>query len=461
MIGSRASSACERLAERVLGVAGAPAPDVAGSPAPDLAGSPAPDLVARRVFDTLGAVAVGARLLYGSAGAPRGLGLPETAGALCAAARCTEVDDIERRSCVTPGSVAVPVALAVASERGASGPAVLAGVAAGYEAMVAVGEAIDGARVLYRGVWPSYLAAPLAAAATAARVLELDEARFVDALSIAAARCAGSVGRPARELTSRWFLYGRAAADGVAAALAAERGVAGDPALLEAVLGAHAQGPAREIPIAVDVPAVARVDVKPFCTARQAQAAVEAALGAWAEIAGDPREVDAIEVGVPEAYRGMVDQPGPRDRITSIMSAQYQIAAALTEPRLLYDVARVEPGLDAAGTALIDATTVVADPELTPLFPGVWPARVSIRLRDGREVTRQVSDPDGAGDCGPGWDWLERKHAALGSFGDDLNDLNDLNELADGCRALQAGAPARSLLDRIRLNNQSAHNGGT
>lgn len=453
MIGSRASSACERLAERVLGIAGAP---------PDVAGSPAPDLVARRVFDTLGAVAVGARLLYGSAGAPRGLGLPETAGALCAAARCTEVDDIERRSCVTPGSVAVPVALAVASERGASGPAVLAGVAAGYEAMVAVGEAIDGARVLYRGVWPSYLAAPLAAAATAARVLELDAARFVDALSIAAARCAGSVGRPAREPTSRWFLYGRAAADGVAAALAAERGVAGDPALLEAVLGVHAHGPAREIPIAVDVPAVARVDVKPFCTARQAQAAVEAALGAWAEVAGDsredPGEVDAIEVGVPEAYRGMVDQPGPRDRITSIMSAQYQIAAALTEPRLLYDVARAEPGLGAAGTALMDATTVVADPELTPLFPGVWPARVRIRLRDGREVTRQVSDPDGAGDWGPGWDWLERKHAALGSFGDDLAGLT---ELADGCRALQAGAPARSLLDRIRLNNQSAHNGGT
>ena len=316
--------------------------------------------------------------------------------------------------------------------------------------MVAIGEAIDGARILYRGIWPSYLAAPVAAAATAARVLGLDHVRFVDALSIAAARSAGIVGQPQREPTSRWFLYGRAAAEGVAAALAAERGIAGDPAVLEAVLGSQTRGEVGVIPFPVDVPAIERVDVKPFCTARQVQSAIEAARGAWTELAAGQSgtaAIAAIEVGVPEAYRRMVDQPDPVERLTSIMSAQFQIALALTDPERLFDVARAEPRLSAAGAAVMDTVTVVEDPELTPLFPDIWPARVSIALRDGREVTRRVLSPDGAFGPVPDWDWLASKHGALGSFGDETASV------AERCRALQADAPAavRPLLDQALI----------
>jgi len=454
VIDARDSTACERLAARVRGVAQSPEPE------PKLA-----EIVARRVFDTLGAVAVGAAVagpwweLDGGALSDRGL--LATVRGLCACARASEVDDIERRSCTTPGSVAVPVALAVAGERDVTGPALLAAVAAGYEAMVAIGEAIDGPLILYRGIWPSYLAAPVAAAATAARLLELEHGRFVDALSIAAARAVGIVGRPPREPTSRWFLYGCAAADGVAAALAAERGVAGDPKVLEAILGAQTQDEFREIPAEVDLPAVARVDAKPFCTARQAQSAIEAARAAWAEADGAPLEmISSIEVGVPQAYRGMVDQPHPRDRVTSIMSAQFQIAAALEDPAQLYDVTRAEPRLSPRGTALMDSVRVVADPELSPLFPGVWPGRATLRLRDGRELTRRVLSPDGAAGPAPGWDWLEHKHAALGGFGEELAGI------AEACRGLGADPPvaARSLLDRTldpqTLQQQAAHNGG-
>lgn len=452
MIEGRCHTACERLAARVLGVAESPAPDLA-------------DIVARRVFDTLGALAVGTAVagpcwdVDGGDGVLSDGGLLATVRRLCAAARCSEVDDIERRSCTTPGSVAVPVALAVAGEREATGLTVLAAVAAGYEAMVAIGEAIDGPLILYRGIWPSYLAAPVAGAATAARLLELEPPRFVDALSIAAARAVGIVGRPPREPTSRWFLYGCAAADGVAAAFAAERGIAGDPTVLEAILGAQTQDAFHEILALADPPAVGRVDLKPYCTARQAQAAIEAARAAWVAADGCPLEtISSIEVGVPQAYRGMVDQPRPADRIASITSAQFQIAAALEDPAQLYDVVRAEPRLGSAATNLMGAITVVADPELTPLFPGVWPARVRLRLRDGRELTRRVLAPDGSDGPPPGWDWLERKHAALGGFGEELAGI------AEACRGLRADAPAvtRSLLDRTldphTRQNQAAHN---
>lgn len=454
MIGARCSTACEHLAARVLAAADSLAPESA-------------EIVARRVFDTLGALAAGAPVagpwweVDADDGAFSERGLLSTVRGLCAAARASEVDDIECRSCTTPGSVAVPAALALAAGREVTGPRLLGAVAAGYEAMVAIGEAIDGPLILYRGIWPSYLAAPLAAAASAATLLELEESAFLDALSIAAARSAGIAGRPPREPTSRWFLYGCAAADGVAAALAAERGVAGDVKVLEAILGAQTQDEFREITPLAGRLAVDRVDVKPFCTARQAQPAVEAARLAWADAGGGALGRGAsIEVGVPQAYRDMVDQPHPDDRVSTIMSAQFQIAAAFEEPDRLYDVTRAQPRLGAAGTALMDAITVVSDPELTRLFPGEWPGRATLRLGDGREITRRVLAPDGAGSPAPGWDWLERKHAALGGLG------ADPAPLAGACRGLPraATAPARSLLDktlsRQTLRHTAVHNGG-
>jgi len=455
VIETRPATACELLAERVLGVTGVPAPEL-------------DEVVALRVFDTLGALAsaVGA---HGASvpgdhawGGGADAGVLGTVRRLCALTRSSEVDDIERRSCTTPGSVAVPVALALAGERPVSGPTLLAAVAAGYETMVAIGEAVDGAFILYRGIWPSYLAAPLAAAATTARLLELDRSRFVDALAIAAARVVGIAGRPPREPSSRWFLYGCAAAEGVASALAAAGGVAGDPAVLETVLGLQTQDDFREIRSSSKLPAVARVDVKPYCTARQVQSATEGARRAWGQL--NDATVDAIiaiEVAVPEPYRSMIDQPRPSDRLSSIMSAQFQIAAALHDPARLYDVARTGLSLSGAGAAIGHAVSVVADPELTSLFPALWPAQVRVRLRDSREACARVLDPDGARAPGPGWDWLEDKHAALGGLGDALP------AVAGTCRALHADAPApaRALLDLALHSPHSltsaAYSGGT
>jgi 2-methylcitrate dehydratase PrpD len=436
VIGTRSLTACERLAERVLTVSAAPDDALA-------------EIVSMRVFDTVGALAVASAAVGDSPLDLSASGLDgplATLRRLCAITRFSEVDDIERRSCTTPGSVAVPVALLLSVGREVSGATLIAAVAAGYEAMVTIGEAIDGAQALYRGIWPSYLGAPLAAAATAARLFELDERQTVDALAIAAARVVGVVGRPAREPTSRWFLYGCAAADGVAAAHAAQRGIAGDSRVLEAALGLHTQDEFREIAPAADTAAVARVDVKPFCTARQAQAAIEAAQRASESLPDlTTEEIETIEVGVPEAYVRMIDQPRVADRITSIMSAQFQIAAALSDRDVLYDVARTNARPGDVSRRLMAIVTVAADPELTPLFPAVWPARVRIRASGGREASAEVLEPDGAGVPMPGWSWLEHKHEALRSFDGELRTVSEI------CRNLAAGAavPARELLDLI------------
>src|SRR5499433_2716947 len=91
----------------------------------------------------------------------------------CALARLSEIDDIHLPSMTTPGGIVVPAALSIAAGPFAADD-VLAAVLAGYEVMTRVGRAIDGPTVLYRGIWPTYFAAPAAVAAVATRLLRLD-----------------------------------------------------------------------------------------------------------------------------------------------------------------------------------------------------------------------------------------------------------------------------------------------
>ena len=85
---------------------------------------------------------------------------------------------------ITPGAIVVPSALTIA----ASLPDVTtddlaAAIVAGYEAMIRLGAAIDGPSVLYRGIWPTYFAAPFGvgrgrgAAAQARREADRERAR--------------------------------------------------------------------------------------------------------------------------------------------------------------------------------------------------------------------------------------------------------------------------------------------
>ena len=311
--------------------------------------------------------------------------------------------------------------------------------------MIVVGEVIDGPRVLGQGIWPSYLGAAVAAAATTVVVLGLDEERATHALAIAATRSVGAAGRIAGEPTSRWLTFGCAAADGVLAALAARDGMLGDPGALRVLAGG------RDLTIDAAEPRIARVDTKPFCTARQALAAVEAARTARGEL-GDAA-IAEIEVGVPAAYRAMVDQPEPGARMTSIMSAQRQIALALTDEDGLYDVARDDLSLPEGAAELIAVTHVVADDELTALYPEHFAARVRMRTLDGGEAHCLVRDPLGAHERPLGWADVREKHRRIGVRGERLADIERLS------RELGAGAdpaPARELLQLMTDRHQEA-----
>lgn len=302
------------------------------------------------------------------------------AATLATCCRITEVDDIHLRSCTTPGAIAVPVALGLATA-GLPRTALLRGVVIGYEAAAGAATAIGGPDALRRGVWPTRAVAPVAAAAAAAAVLGLGRDQALHAVALAAGvSMTGIMPEPARELG-----LGFAVLAGLAAALTAAGGIAGDPGLLDRWPGLASAGAAASAldPLPDARLAVHETCVKPFCAARQSLAATAAVAGLAAAEKVSADQVVQVEAGVPPVHVAMVNRPQIVTRLDAIASLQYQIALALHCPAMLDDVDR-PAGRPAPELArLMERVRVIPEPSLEPEFPARWGARVRLTTTRG------------------------------------------------------------------------------
>jgi 2-methylcitrate dehydratase PrpD len=344
--------------------------------------------------DTAVAALAGASIAEGKALRSLGDGasLAGRIGRQAAATRLTEIDDIHLPSCVTPSAGVVPVALALAAHTRKFDPGEIASaIWAGTEIATRLGVAVQGPQILYRGIWPTYLGAPLAAAATASRVMGLTEARTGHALSLAVMLMAGGVGRIHGTPSGRWFLYVNAIAGGVAAAEAARADYRGDTEILDKTWLTDTHG------IAFDHTRLTEnlgansvytaLSMKPFCSAKQAIAAVDAfrtVLGRGVEC----EDITKVHVHVPPAYAGMIATRAEAGiRLSTIVSVAYQIALAGLAPDALYDIDRSAPALPAAVTQFATKVDIAADANLQSFYPQHWPAEIEVEA--GGEVLRE------------------------------------------------------------------------
>ncbi len=308
-----------------------------------------------------------------------------------ATTRLTEIDDIHMRSCTTCGSIIVPTSLILAARLGADSALFARSLRAGYETMMRFGVAVDGPAILYRGLWPTYLAAPMGAAAAASVLLQLTRAQSANALAIALAQTSGAPGGPAPGKSVRWLLAGLAARGGVMAALAAREGYAGDTTLLDGDWLRRTHG--LEFDGAIfgsDEPILPETSFKPWCAAKQTTAAIDAFRQLLAE-GLDPARIARLRVETPGAYRAMISHQPP-GRLGRIVNIAWQLAVAAYHPDALLDLERADFSAEAPFAALMQKVEIVADPTLDAFYPARWPAKVVATLDDGSIAERLVTD---------------------------------------------------------------------
>jgi len=404
------------------------------------------DMLRLHVFDTIGACIAGDAV--GETSDVRSVIGSDDGGALllrCIAARCSEIDDIHLTSCITPGAVIVPAALVASGERARAGSPVddatfLAACAAGYEMLLRFGVAVDGPRILYRGVWPTYLCSGFGIVATLGRLHGLDAATLAEALAIVATRATGTSGRiPGR--TSRWLTLGCAARDAALAVRAAQRGLRGDLTLLDAKWSAitavtlDREALLGEIGTRFELDAVS---FKPVCAAKQTIAAIQG----FRELVASGADMDgarSVTVAVPAAYREMIDRTTfPVARQDSLSNVRYSLALALAAPERLLDIHR-ETLVDTPRIrALMAKTDVAIDPALDAHYPRDWPSRVTVIASDGVVHERTILRPFGDPGTGFGWEAAMEKFAAIAPQADGA-------AIGTACRGLGTGTLARLL----------------
>src|SRR5688572_3094076 len=149
-----------------------------------------------------------------------------------------ELDDIHKESIVHAGSIATPVALALAERKGAvHGRDVITAMVAGYEIGHRVGNAAT-MSLFFRGFHPQGTSGVFVAAATAARALGLNAGEFQHALGIAGSQAGGLMAAQEGAMVKRYH-SGRAAQSGVYSALLAQSGFTGIMDVLEAPYGGY------------------------------------------------------------------------------------------------------------------------------------------------------------------------------------------------------------------------------
>jgi 2-methylcitrate dehydratase PrpD len=308
-----------------------------------------------------------------------------------------EMDDVHREAILHPGPVVAPTALALATESGADGPALLDAIIRGYEAEIRIGRAMGPAH--YRQFHPTASCGPFGAAAAAGSLLGFDASRMVWALGNAGTQAGGVWQCRAEPVMTKQLHTARAAVMGLEAALLAADGLTGPREILEGALGIFAgMAPDAKPQRVLAEPEAAwllhATSFKPWPACRHCHATIDAALALRDWVAG--RDIAAIEVAAYADAIALCDRVQPGSVIEAKFSLQHAAAVALRDgpPPLgaFEPVAFREPGL----AALRQRVTLTRDADFTAAYPSRFGSAVTVTLADG--ATRRIAVPDALGD---------------------------------------------------------------
>lgn len=308
-----------------------------------------------------------------------------------------ELDDIHKESIVHAGSIATPVAFAFAEEQGgAPGKDVITAMTAGYEVGHRVGSAAT-MSLFFRGFHPQGTSGAFVAAATAARAIGLDAARFQHALGIVGSQAGGLMAAQEGAMVKR-FHSGRAAQSGVYSALLAADDFTGITDVLEAGYGGYLStlsdkpAPKRLTEGLGTVWETLNVGYKPHASVTS----IHTALDGLAEILreNDLRadDISKIETGLsPMTHVHCAWEYKAQGVTAAQMNLFYGLAVIALDGMAFTDQYREERLRDPRILGLIGRMSANVDPEIEKMGAAFrHAARVTVTTRDGRTLQKLI-----------------------------------------------------------------------
>jgi 2-methylcitrate dehydratase PrpD len=314
------------------------------------------------------------------------------------AAHSLDYDDMCFVSLAHPSCALVPAALAVGELERARATALLDAYVVGFELECRLGTVMNPRHYHQRGWHCTSSIGTLGAAAAAARLLGLDARATQHALGIAASSACGlkeNLGSMVKPLHA-----GMAARNGVMAARLAQRGFTASPHAIDGPQGylAAMDSEHASLDFAVAdlgirweiVETGVTVKLYPSCAATHPP--LDALIDMKRRERFTAEQVESIAVEVDSMTPRLLIHPRPATGLEAKFSMPFCAAAAVVYDRLGIDTFDVERIQNPTVQTLMPRVTLCANGAFDTAAP-LSRARVSVRLRDGREFAQ---DADGA-----------------------------------------------------------------
>lgn len=317
-----------------------------------------------------------------------------------------EMDDIHKESILHPGSIATPVALALAehlASKGAfGGRDIITAMVAGYEVGTRVGNAAT-MSLFFRGFHPQGTSGAFIAAATASRALSLEAGRFQHALGMAGSQAGGLMAAQEGAMVKR-FHCGRAAQSGVYSALLAQSDFTGITDVLEAAYGGYLSSYSDKPNAARLTDGLGRtwetlnVGYKPHASVTSIHTALDGLTAIMSENKLSANDIAAVDVGTSHMTHVHCAWEYKAQGVTAAqMNLYYGLAViaidgiAFTEQ---YQEARLK---DPAILAFIARIRAHVDPDIEAKGPAFrHAAHIRVTASDGRRFEKSINDRRGS-----------------------------------------------------------------
>jgi 2-methylcitrate dehydratase PrpD len=314
------------------------------------------------------------------------------------AAHALELDDFG--GCGHSGAVVIPAICALAGQVSFSGQDAISALVCGYDLCARTLEGAGGYRPVNDLGWHSTgICGSFGAAAASAKLLGLDAERFADALGVAGTFTGGTWAFLADGAMTKRFHPGKAAENGLMAALLARSGMTGPRKVLEAEWGGFYSTYSKGIAVPEATLAglgrefgIARSGMKPYACCRGLHACQDALFELMWELGVDSAQIAGMVVHGNDQYRLQFDRLEISNMLDAQFSIQYALAVGATSGRGTLDQFSPLRTTDPEVQRLMRATIVLAD---RTLRPGEYPP-LELVLSDGRRAQRHIKFARGA-----------------------------------------------------------------
>ncbi len=311
-----------------------------------------------------------------------------------AAGHAHDFDDTNFALLGHPSVPLLSTALAAAEAEMADGRALVLGYVVGFEVDVALGTALNPDHYT-RGWHATSSIGTLGCTAAAARIMGLDVVQTRNALAIAASHASGlkenfgSMTKP--------YHAGHAARNGILAAQLAREGLTASETALEGRQGyVAAFGASHGLDQALEGLGHAwhllgsGIAVKPYPSCALTHSAIDALIDLRAAHRLSPGDIAAVQVGVNRVVPDVLAHPRPTTALERKFSMQFCAAAALVDGRVDFGSFMDGEVANPEMRELMGRITMVVDPGLPEgVEQHAW-SRVTVRLRDGRTLSREA-----------------------------------------------------------------------